>query len=328
MKVFLTGATGFVGANVARELVSNGFQVKALVRPESQRTNIEGLPIEVVEGDLLDQRLLVNALRGCRALFHCAAHYSLWMKDAGLLYQVNVEGTRRILEAAREARIEKAVYTSSVAAIGVPPLGQVGTEETRTTIEDLVSDYKKSKFLAEIEVKRVCATGLPVVIVNPSTPIGPYDAKPTPTGQIVLDFLKGKIPFYVHTGLNLIDVRDVARGHVLALERGRSGERYILGHENVTFKAMLDTLAEITGRPAPRHAIPYFVPFTAALVDEVVLGKFFGKKPAVSLYSVMMSRKPMYYDASKAIRELSLPQSPVRDALQSAVDWFRENRYV
>ncbi len=328
MRVFLTGATGFVGANLARELLGQGFEVRALVRPNSPRKNIEKLPLEIVEGDLLDHGLLVRSLSGCQALFHCAAHYSLWRKDSATLYRVNVEGTRTVLEAARQARVERAVYTSSVAAIGVPPPGQIGTEETRTTVDELVSDYKKSKYLAEMEAKLICATGFPVVIVNPSTPIGPYDVKPTPTGKIVLDFLKGKMPFYVHTGLNVIDVRDVACGHVLALRKGRPGERYILGHENMTLKAMLDMMEEITGRPAPRHAIPYVIPFTAAVVDEIILGNIFGKMPDISLYSVMMSRKPMYYDASKAVRELGLPQSPVREALRAAVDWFRENDYV
>lgn len=328
MKAFLTGATGFVGANLARELIRQGFEVKVLVRRESPRKNVEGLPLETIEGDLLDYALLVKAMRGCQVLFHCGAYYSLWMKDAATLYRVNVEGTRTVLGAAREARVERAVYTSSVAAIGVPAAGQLGTEETRTTAEALVSDYKKSKFLAELEVRLICAAGFPVVIVNPSTPIGPYDIKPTPTGRIVLDFMRGKIPFYVHTGLNLIDVRDVARGHLLALEKGRAGERYILGNQNATLKEILDMLAGITGRPAPGHALPYVIPFTAALIDEVVLGRLFGKTPEISLYSVMMSRKPMYYDSSKAIRELGLPQSPIREALRSAVDWFTENGYV
>lgn len=328
MKAFLTGATGFVGGNLARALLEKGFTIKALVRPASLRANVESLPMELIEGDLLNRDLLVRSMRGCQVLFHCAAHYSLWMKDAAALYRDNVDGTRTVLEAAREARVERAVYTSSVAAIGVPPAGEVGTEETRTTVDELVSDYKKSKFLAEIEASRVVASGLPVVIVNPSTPIGPYDVKPTPTGKIVVDFLKRKIPFYVHTGLNLIDVRDVAVGHLLALEKGRTGERYILGNENMTLKAMLDLLGEITGLPAPRHAIPYVVPLTAALMDEVVLHRLFGKAPDISLFSVMMSRKPMYYDSSKAVRDLGLPQSPIRGALRTAVEWFRDHRYA
>ena len=328
MRAFLTGATGFVGANVARALLDKGFDVKALIRPDSLRANVQSLPLELVEGDLLDRARLVSAMRGCQALFHCAAHYSLWMRDAATLYRSNVEGTRTALEAAREAGVEKVVYTSSVAAIGVPPNGELGTEDTRTTADELVSDYKKSKFMAELEVHKIIASGLPVVIVNPSTPIGPHDVKPTPTGKIVVDFLKRKIPFYVHTGLNLIDVRDVAVGHLQALENGKAGERYILGNENMTLKAVLDLLSEITGLPSPRHAIPYVIPLTAAFVDEVLLGRLFGKTPDISLYSVMMSRKTMYYDSSKAIRELSLHQSPVRQALRAAVYWFRENKYA
>lgn len=328
MKAFVTGATGFIGGNLARMLLADGHEVRALVRAGSDRRNIAGLPLELVEGDLDNWERLTEQMAGCDVAFHVAAHYSLWARDAKSIYRVNVAGTENILAAARTAGVKRVVHTSSVAAIGVPPAGMLGTEETQTTLEELVSDYKKSKFLAEESARRAAGRGQDVVIVNPSTPIGAYDVKPTPTGEIILRFLQGRMPAYVHTGLNLIDVEDVARGHILAWQRGRTGERYILGHHNLTLKEMLHLLAEITGKPAPKFAVPHFIPLAVAYVDEMILARYFGKTPQVSYYSVQMSQKAMYYDSSKAVRELGLPQSSIKGAIEKAVRWFEEHGYV
>src|SRR5499427_6015961 len=327
MRVFVTGGTGFVGANVIRALLSSGHEVRALIRTGSNLQNLENLPIDRGEGDLSNKTILRDAMRGCDALAHVAAHYSLWRADADSLYRANVEGTRNVLEAAADTGVGRVVYTSSVAALGVPAPGQIADESLQTTVDELVSEYKKSKFLAEQEALRRAAAGQHIVVVNPSTPIGPYDLKPTPTGEIVLRFLNRQMPAYVDTGLNLIDVEDVAQGHILALERGRPGERYILGNKNVTLKEMLDMLAAITGQKAPSVRVPHFIPLAAAYIDEGILSRL-GKRPSVSIYSVKMSRKAMYYDSSKAVRELGLPQSPVEGALEKAVRWFRENGYV
>jgi dihydroflavonol-4-reductase len=327
MKVFLTGATGFIGGNLARMLLADGYEVRALVRSGSDQRNIAGLPIETVTGDLDDKQKLAEQIMGCDGVFHVAAHYSLWAKDREAIYRANVTGTKNLLAAAKTACVKRFIHTSSVAAIGVPPVGTLGNEATQTTVEALVSDYKKSKFLAEQAVLEAAHNGLDVVIVNPSTPIGAYDVKPTPTGEIVLRFLQNRMPAYVHTGLNLIDVDDVARGHILAWQRGRTGERYILGNRNLTLKEMLEMLATITGKPAPRFAIPHLIPLAVAFVDEMILARF-GKTPQVSFYSVQMSRKAMYYDSSKAVRELGLPQSPVQAAIEKAVRWFEANGYV
>src|SRR5262252_2783561 len=327
MRVFVTGGTGFVGANVIRALLSSGHEVRALIRTGSNLKNLENLPIERVGGDLSNKTILRDAMGDCDALAHVAAHYSLWRADADSLYRANVEGTANVLEAAADAGVARVVYTSSVAALGVPAPGLIADESLQTTVDELVSEYKKSKFLAEQEALRRAAAGQHIVVVNPSTPIGPYDLKPTPTGEIVLRFLNRQMPAYVDTGLNLIDVEDVAQGHILALERGRPGERYILGNKNVTLKEMLDMLAAVTGLKAPTIRVPHLIPLAAAYLDEGILSRL-GKRPTVSIYSVKMSRKAMYYDSSKAVRELGLPQSPVEGALEKAVRWFRENGYV
>ena len=324
MRAFVTGATGFVGANVVRALLAKGFDVKALVRRGSDRRNVDGLPIHKVEGDLSNIDNLTSALPGCDALFHVAARYSLWRSESEELFRSNVQGTRNILDAADRAGVSRIVYTSSVAAIGVPPPGEAANEETETSVGQLVSDYKKTKFLAEQEVLARAAKGQHIVVVNPSTPIGPYDVKPTPTGEIILRFLNRKMPAYVETGLNIIDVEDVAAGHVLALERGRPGQRYILGNKNLTFKELLDMLESITGLKAPTVRVPHFIPLAAAFVDELILGRM-GKKPSVSFDSVRMSKKAMYYDSSKAVRELGLQLSSIENAIRKAVNWFREN---
>jgi hopanoid-associated sugar epimerase len=247
--------------------------------------------------------------------------------DAESLYKTNVEGTRNVLDAAAAAGVSRVVYTSSVAALGVPRPGEVGDERLETTARELVSDYKKSKYLAEQEALNSARRGQDIVIVNPSTPIGPFDIKPTPTGDIVLRFLKGKMPAYVDTGLNIVDVEDVARGHVLALERGQPGQRYILGNRNLTLKELLGILSGLTGIQAPRVRVPHAIPLAVAYIDEGILS-WLGKRPSVSIYAVKMSQKAMYYDSSKAIRELGLPQSPIEGALEKAVRWFRENGYA
>jgi dihydroflavonol-4-reductase len=327
MKAFVTGATGFIGGNLARALLDDGHQVRLLVRPASDRRNVAGLPAELVEGDLDNPQKLAEQMAGCDAVFHVAAHYSLWAKDRDSIYRANVDGTKNMLAAARLAAVKRFIYTSSVAAIGVPAPGALGTEETRTSLEELVSDYKKSKFLAEQAARQAAREGLDVVIVNPSTPVGPRDVKPTPTGEIILRFLQDRMPAYVHTGLNLIDVEDVARGHILAWRKGRTGERYILGNRNLLLKETLEILAAITGKRAPRIALPHFIPLAAAYLDEMILARL-GKSPQVSVFSVRMSQKAMYYDSSKAVRELGLPQNPVEVALEKAVRWFEDNGYV
>ncbi|MFN0112910.1 MAG: hopanoid-associated sugar epimerase [Blastocatellia bacterium] len=328
MKVFLTGATGFIGGNLARMLLADGHEVRALVRAGSDPRNVAGAPIELVTGDLDNEQNLAEQIVGCDAVFHVAAFYSLWVKDREAIYRSNVAGTKNLLAAAKTARVKRFIHTSSVAAIGVPPAGTLGDETTQTTVEALVSDYKKSKFLAEQAALAAARNGLDVVIVNPSAPIGAYDVKPTPTGEIVLRFLQNRMPAYVHTGLNLIDVEDVARGHILAWQKGRTGERYILGNRNLTLKEILEMLASITGKPAPRLAIPHFIPLAAAFVDEMMLARYFGKTPQVSFYSVRMSQKAMHYDSSKAVRELGLPQSSIEGAIEKAVRWFEANGYV
>lgn len=312
---------------MARALLNDGHQVRALIRPKSDRRNIVGLPLELAEGDLDNKQKLAEQIAGCDVIFHVAAHYSLWIKDRDSIYRANVDGTKNLLAAARAVGVRRFVHTSSVAAIGVPQADTLGDEGTQTTLEELVSDYKKSKFLAERAALQAAREGVDVVIVNPSTPIGAHDVKPTPTGEIILRFLQDRMPAYVHTGLNLIDVEDVARGHILAWQKGRTGERYILGNRNLSLKEMLEMLAAITGKRAPRMVIPHFIPLAVAFVDEMLLAHL-GKKPQVSFYSVQMSRKAMYYDSSKAVRELGLPQNPVETALEKAVRWFEENDYV
>ncbi len=325
-RAFVTGATGFIGGNLVRMLIDEGHEVRALVRPESDRRNIDNLPVEVVTGDLSDPAPLAEQIAGSHVVFHVAAHYSLWAKDRPEIYRTNVTGTENLLAAAKRAAIPRIVYTSSVAAIGVPEPGMLANEDTRSSLEELVSDYKKSKYLAEQAALSAAREGLDVVIVNPSTPIGRYDIKPTPTGEIIVRFLEGRMPAYVHTGLNLIDVEDVARGHIMAWQKGRTGERYILGNRNLTLKELLDLLSAITGRPAPRIAIPHFIPLAVAFIVGKILARYFGKKPDISLFSVQMSGMAMYYDASKAVRELGLPQSPVERALEKAVDWFMSRK--
>ncbi len=325
-KVFVTGGTGFIGAHLVRLLLQQKYAVKALVRPSSNLENLRGLEVEVVKGDLNNPNLWQQMV-GCQYLFHVAAYYSLWQTDKELLYHHNVLGTRNVLAAAQKAGIERTVYTSSVAAIGVGSFGQVVDETHQSPLEKLVGNYKKSKFLAEQEAIQAVAQCQEIVIVNPSSPIGSLDIKPTPTGDIILRFLRRQMPVYLDTGLNFIDVRDVAWGHLLALQQGKSGDRYILGHQNLTLKQLLDQLAEITGMAAPQRTVPAWLPLSVAWIDEKILAPL-GKIPSVPLDGVRMAKQPMYYDASKAVKELGLPQSPLQTALKDAVDWFVTQGYV
>ncbi|MFI5181785.1 MAG: hopanoid-associated sugar epimerase [Thermoanaerobaculia bacterium] len=323
----VTGGTGFVGTHVVRALLAAGRPVRCLVRPSSRRTNLEGLAVEIVEGNLSDPPSLGRAMRSVSTLYHVAADYRLDAPRPSELYESNVRGTENVLGAAGQAGVSRVVYTSSVGALGLKADGSPADETTPVSRDQVVGHYKKSKFEAERVAESWAARGLPVVIVNPSTPVGERDVKPTPTGQIIVDFLNRRLPAYVDTGLNLVDVRDVAAGHLLAAERGRPGEKYILGSRNMTLQEILEVLSRITGLPAPRVRLPHAIPLAFAAVDTFI-SRALGKAPRVSLESVRMSMHKMYFDSSRAVRELALPQSPVEDALSRAVDWFRANGYV
>ncbi|MCM0082522.1 NAD-dependent epimerase/dehydratase family protein [Geomonas sp. Red32] len=327
MKAFVTGATGFIGASIVRELLKDGYEVRVLARPGSDRRNLDGLEVEIFEGDLSDQASLTRGLAGCGQLFHAAADYRLWTKTPASMYDANVGGTTRILAAALEAGVGKVVYTSSVGTLGNPGDGTPGTESTPVDFGQMVGDYKKSKFLAERAAEEFIAKGLPLVIVNPSTPVGPMDIKPTPTGKIIVDFLNGKMPAYLDTGLNLIDVETCARGHLLAAEKGRIGEKYILGNENLTLARIFTLLSGITGLKAPKVRLPYYPILAAAYLNEAI-SAVTGKEPLIPLAGVQMAKKFMYFDPSKAVAELGLPLTPIKGSLERAVDWFRSHGYA
>jgi dihydroflavonol-4-reductase len=328
MIAFVTGATGFVGSHVARVLAEQGADLRLLVRPSSDLINIEGLPGDRVTGDLRDAASIEKAMSGCEVVFHVAADYRLWVPDSEQMYRSNVEGTRAILDAARKNRVRRVVYTSSVATMGFTAGGQSADEGSPVSLHKMIGHYKRSKFMAEGVAIAAGRSGLDVVIVNPSTPVGERDIKPTPTGRIILDFLKKKFPAYVDTGLNLVDVTECARGHLAALKKGRSGERYILGGENLTLKQILDKLAAITGLPSPTIKVPYFVALAAGVIDETFTGRIRGREPRATIDSVRMGRKKMFVSSAKAARELGWNPSPVDDALQRAVSWFKSNAYV
>lgn len=324
----VTGGTGFVGGAVIRHLVGAGHHVRALARPGSDRRLLADLPVEVVDGDLTDDGSLRRPLQGCGWLFHVAAFYSLWARDRRLFYDINVEGTRRILQAAAEAGVSRVVYTSTVGALGIPSDGRPGTEETPVSLADMVGDYKRSKFLAEEVARGFARQGLPVVIVNPSAPVGPGDIKPTPTGQMIVDFLRGRMWAYLETGLNLVDVEDVAAGHLLAAERGDVGERYILGGQNLTLREIFGTLGRIAGIRPPRLKVSAGLVLPLARLSEWVADHVTERPPMIAVDAVRMAQKRMFFDCRKAIRELGLPQSPVEEALARAVRWFRANGYA
>ncbi|MBI3415720.1 MAG: NAD-dependent epimerase/dehydratase family protein [Verrucomicrobia bacterium] len=327
MKCFVTGASGFIGGNLARELVARGHSVKALLRPGSDTRSLTGIEVERVAGDVSDPGRLVPAMRGCDWCFHVAASYQLWLRDYAPMYAANVDGTRHVLEAAAAAGCARIVYTSTVGCIGLPVERDgkvVPTDESTPVSEAQMSNhYKLSKWRAEEIARALAAKGLPIVIVNPTAPVGPFDVKPTPTGKVIVDFLNRALPAYLDTGLNWVHVRDVALGHILAAERGRIGERYILGHAdgNWTMKQALDVLAEITGLPSPKFRVPYWVAFAAAHVDEL-LACVTSKPPKAPLAGVRMAKYKMWFSPAKAIRELGLPQTPPRQALHDAVEWF------
>lgn len=327
MSTLVTGATGFIGANVVRALLAAGHPVRALLRPTSTTRNVHNLPIEIVYGDLLDPASLRAALDGCHTLYHVAAHYSLWTPQPQTLYAVNVDGTAHLLQAALDLGVEKVVYTSSVATIGLRSDGQAADESAVLPLSQAIGHYKRSKVLAEQRALMFCQQGLPLVVVNPSAPIGPWDVKPTPTGKIIVDFLQRKMPAYLDTGLNLVDVRDVAQGHLLAAQHGKIGERYILACRNMTLQEILHMLAKVSGLPAPTFRIPYSVALSAGYLSEWI-ARLTGRAPRIPLSGVQMARHPMYFSPRKAIRELGLPQSPVESAMQEAVQWYRDHQYV
>jgi dihydroflavonol-4-reductase len=348
MLALVTGATGFLGSHVARVLAEQGAQLRLLVRPTSDLRNIDDLKnADRVVGDLRDAASISQALSGCDVVFHVAADYRLWVRNPGEMYRSNVEGTRSLLEAVRKQRVRRVVYTSSVATMGFtsnqaaaelrsawtgegarPHTSMVADEESPVSLADMIGHYKRSKFMAEQVAIDAARSGVDVVIVNPTTPVGERDIKPTPTGRIVVDFLKRKFPAYVETGLNLVDVTECARGHVQALEKGRSGERYILGAENLTLKQILDRLAAITNLPSPTVKLPYIFALAAGVVDEMVTGRLLGREPRATIDAVRMGRKMMFVTSAKAERELGWRTVPVDSALRRSVDWFRGNGYV
>jgi dihydroflavonol-4-reductase len=331
MLAFVSGATGFLGSHVARVLAEQGAELRLLVRPTSDPRNIADLRADRVTGDLRDAISIEKALAGCDVVFHVAADYRLWVRDSGAMYRSNVEGTRSLLESARKQHVKRIVYTSSVATMGFASgsnKGKVADEESPVTLADMIGHYKRSKFMAEQVAVDAARSGVDVVIVNPTTPIGERDIKPTPTGRIVVDFLKRKFPAYVETGLNLVDATECARGHVQALEKGRTGERYILGGENLTLKQILDRLAAITGLPSPTVKLPYFFAFAAGVVDEMVTGRLLGREPRATIDAARMGRKMMFVSSAKAERELGWRTVPVDGALRRSVEWFRANGYA
>jgi dihydroflavonol-4-reductase len=327
MKVLVTGATGFVGGALARALVRAGTDVRVLVRSKADDRMLSELPVERVEGDLLNPASLRTALAGCRQLYHVAAYYALWAKDPAIFYDVNVTGTRNVLTAARTAGIERTVYCSTIGAIGLPAGGGLGTEDTPVSLEQMAGHYKRSKYLAEQEVLTFARQGFPVVIVNPSAPVGAGDVKPTPTGQVIVDFMKHRMPAYIETGMNIVDVDDVAAGHLLAMEKGRLGERYILGCKNLMLKEVFDILSQLTGVKAPSLRLPRSLVLPLAYVNQW-MADLTGQAPRIPLEGVKMAKYRMHYDCSKALRELGIPQTPPETALEKAVRWFRDHRYA
>lgn len=330
MRVFVTGATGFVGSHVAREVAARGADLRLLVRPTSNLANLEGLAAETVTGDLLQPESLRTAVRGCDAVMHVAADYRLWVRDPDSMYRANVEGTRALLRIAREEGVPRCVYTSSVATMGFKTDGTIVDEETPVSLADMVGHYKRSKFLAEQVAIEAACSGQSVLILNPTTPIGSADLKPTPTGRIIVDFLNKKFPAYVDTGLNLVDVAEVAGTHADALspDLGRPGQRYILGGENLTLKQILDKMSAITGLPSPTMKVPHAVAMIFAFFDETITGKIRGKEPRATVEAVRMGKKMMFASSTRAERELGFRVVPVYPALRCAIEWFRAHGYA
>ena len=334
MRAFVTGATGFLGSHVARALADEGAQLRLLVRPTSDLRNIEGLNAERVQGDWRDPASFEKALAECEAVFHVAADYRLWVRDPEQMYRSNVEGTRALFEAARRQGVRRVVYTSSVATMGFASngapneRGNLADERSPVSLAHMIGHYKRSKFMAEQAALEAARSGQDVVVVNPTTPVGERDIKPTPSGRIVVDFLKRKFPAYVETGLNLVDATECARGHIQALEKGKSGERYILGGENLTLKQILDRLGAIAGLPSPKVKLPYVFAFATGVVDEMVTGRLLGREPRATIDAVRMGKKMMFVSSAKAERDLGWRTLPVDGALRRAVEWFRANGYA
>jgi dihydroflavonol-4-reductase len=327
MKVLVTGATGFLGSHVARLLVERGQRVRVLVRPGRSGGHVDGMPVERVAGDLRDAASLAAATAGVETVYHVAADYRLWARQPREIYESNVTGTRNLLQAARNAGVTRFVYTSTVATVAVPHGDALPDERTETSLDQMIGHYKRSKWLAEQEALSAARAGMPVVIVNPTTPVGPGDAKPTPTGRTIVDFLNGRMPAYVDTGLNWLPVEDAAAGHLLAAERGVAGERYILGGENLSLKQALDMLAAVSEQPAPRIRLPHAVALAAGYADAAV-SRLLGREPRIPLEGVRMARHSMFVDASKARRELGFAPGPVSAALERAVRWYQANGYA
>ncbi len=328
MTTLITGASGFVGAAVARRLIDAGHEVRALLRPTSDRRNLDGLAVEIVEGDLRDAASLARAVAGCEVLFHVAADYRLWARDPAELYESNVEGTRKLMRAAAEAGVRRIVYTSSVATLGLDPDGAPADEDAPATLDDMIGDYKRSKYLAEELVRRMVAEdGLPCVIVNPSTPVGPRDVKPTPTGRLIVEAAAGRMPAFVDTGLNIVHVDDVAEGHLLAFEKGEIGARYILGGENLSLREILARIAAITGRRAPRVRLPHGLILPFARLAEG-WARLAGGEPFATVDGIRMARKRMFFSSARAARALGYASRPADAALADAVAWFRANDYL
>jgi len=328
LKAFITGGTGFLGSHVARVLAEQGADLRLLVRPGSDLRNLQALNAETASGDLRDPASLETAMAGCDTVFHVAADYRLWVRDPDEMYRSNVEGTRAILAAACKNGVRSLVCTSSVATMGFTANGHPADEDSPVSLADMIGHYKRSKFMAEQLALEAGRSGMRVVVVNPTTPVGEQDVKPTPTGRIVVDFMKRKFPAYVDTGLNLVDATECARGHIAALEKGKSGERYILGGQNLTLKQILDQLGSITGLPSPKVKLPYIFAFATGVVDEAITGRLLNREPRATVDTVRMGRKKMFASSAKAERELGWKIVPVEGALRRAVEWFRANGYA
>ena len=327
MKVFVTGATGFIGGNVALALAKRGDEVVALARPGSSTLTIEDAGVRIAIGDVTDRESVARAIKGCRAVVHCAAMYAFWTREPRRMYEVNVGGTAVVLEEALKEGVDACVHTSTVSTVGIPK-GGLGTEETRPAAKDLVGHYKKSKYMAEGKALELAQQGLPLVVVNPTAPVGRWDVKPTPTGRVVLDFIRGKMPAYINTGMNMVDVEDVAAGHILALEKGRPGERYILGNVNMTLGQIFKLLEVVAGRKAPKIRLPIWSVIAAGYLDGFVEGRLLGREPSIPVEALKVAKKPMFVNCQKAINELGLPQSPIEGALEKAVKWYHDHGYV
>ena len=326
MKVFITGASGFIGGNLTVRLVERGYTVKALLRPGSKISIPLVKEVEILEGDILDFDTVLRGVRDCGWVFHCAASYNFWAKDPRDIYKTNVNGTDNVLVAANIAGVERIVYTSTVGTIGLPEVG-LGNETTPLPPHQVVGNYKRSKYLAEKIALKKAISGIPVVVVNPTAPVGPWDVKPTPTGKVILDFLKEKMPAYVKTGLNLVDVSDVVEGHILAAIRGTIGERYILGNQNMSLFELFQNLQHLSGIKRPRLYLPHWLAMGLGQVDDLIENKILGREPKIPLEGIKMAQDCMYVNSQKAVDQLGFPQSPVNQALYQAIQWFHDKGY-